>query len=267
MSPIFLKNQYPLELYGTPVLTEIIRSMIDRNAIFISYRRSDSEDITGRIYDHLVIHYGRDSVFKDVNSIPYGIDFRSHIRHWIDLCQVVIAIIGPTWLSVADSEGNRRLEDPNDWVRLEIEIALEKQIPLIPLLVNNANLMGVKDLPHALQSLPFLNGAKVRSDPDFHNDILRLIESINRFLDPSSKEEVAVSVSGKIDESIKTPFSLIKIAELKGRLSNLTSDYQALSEQFNYVVNALEKSNIKRQMKFLEREIYELENEINSIEA
>jgi hypothetical protein len=241
--------------------------MLNRNAIFISYRRSDSADITGRIYDQLVIHYGWDSVFKDVDSIPYGVDFRNHIRHWIDHCQVVIVVIGPTWLSAADPGGNRRLEDPNDWVRLEIEMALEKQTPLIPLLVNNADLTRVKDLPNTLQSLPFLNSAKIRSDPDFHNDISRLTKSINRLLDIPSQEGVAVSAAGKIEKSVKSPFSLIKTAELKGRLLNLTSDYQVLSEQFNYVINALDKSNIERQMKSLEREIYELEDEINSLET
>ena len=103
--------------------------------VFISYRRADSEHIVGRIYDHLERTFGVKNVFKDVDSIPAGTDFRNQISNAVESCQVVIAVIGPGWLSAADATGRRRLDDPNDFVRLEIEAALSRKISLIPALV------------------------------------------------------------------------------------------------------------------------------------
>ena len=104
-------------------------SMTDSNAIFISYRRSDSNDVVGRIYDFLSQHFGPDVVFKDVDSIPLGVDFREHLNQTVGRCQVLVAVIGPTWVEVLQD----RLDQPAvDWVRAEIETALERKIPVIP---------------------------------------------------------------------------------------------------------------------------------------
>ena len=93
--------------------------------IFISYRRKDSQEITGRIFDHLEGHFGRDSVFIDIDNIPLGVDFREHLGRAVTQCDVLLAIVGKTWLDSDKSEsGKRRLDDPSDFVRIEVESAL-----------------------------------------------------------------------------------------------------------------------------------------------
>jgi len=145
------------------------------NSIFVSYRRSDSNDVTGRIYDRLQNHFGRDVVFKDVESIPFGDDFRTHLRKTVGQCQVVVAIIGPTWLGTLQQR--LALTEQQDWVRAEIETALSREfaIPVIPLLVSGAMMPSDGDLPEGLKSLAYRNAAQARPDPDFHGDMDRLI--------------------------------------------------------------------------------------------
>src|ERR1700733_11425134 len=105
--------------------------------IFISYRRSDSLVVSGRIYDFLVEEFGKENVFKDVYSIPLGSDFRAVLNEWVGGCSVFLAIIGDAWLSAIGPSGSRRLDDPNDFVRIEIESALARgdDITVIPVLV------------------------------------------------------------------------------------------------------------------------------------
>src|SRR4051812_43543626 len=109
---------------------------------FISYRRDDSLDIAGRIYDRLAAHFGHDEVFIDVDTIPFGVDFRSFLTDWIAQCEVVIVVIGRTWLDCrfegGPKAGQRRLEDPADFVRIEVAAALARGIPVIPVLVGGA---------------------------------------------------------------------------------------------------------------------------------
>jgi formylglycine-generating enzyme required for sulfatase activity len=143
--------------------------------ILISYRREDSADVTGRIDDRLVQQFGRQAVFVDVDSIPFGVDFRKHLDEQVAKCDVFLAVIGPDWMGQKDSQGNTRLEDPRDFVRIEIESALTRQIPVIPILVRGASIPPAKKLPQSMQDLPYRNGLAVRSGPDFHNDMNRLI--------------------------------------------------------------------------------------------
>jgi hypothetical protein len=150
--------------------------------IFISYRRSDSADITGRIYDCLVAEFGRDLIFKDVDSIPLGIDFKEYLDRKVSECRVALAIIGDHWLDARDPSGNRRLEDPADFVRLEIASALARGIPVIPLLVRGAGMPAEKSLPPDLRKLVYKNGIPIRPDPDFHRDMDRLIAALNKYI-------------------------------------------------------------------------------------
>ncbi len=149
-----------------------------QRALFISYRRVDSSDVTGRIYDRLVASHGRDRVFKDVDSIPLGTDFRRHVAALIERSDCVLAVIGRQWLDVTDSAGRRRLDDPADLVRIEIEAALTRGVPVIPLLVQGALMPDPQALPEALRPLAFRNGMAVRADPDFHRDLDRLDEQL-----------------------------------------------------------------------------------------
>jgi formylglycine-generating enzyme required for sulfatase activity len=149
-------------------------------SIFISYRRVDSSDVTGRIYDRLVATFDRNSVFKDVDSIPFGVDFREHLDGAVSQCQVCLVVVGRTWLEAKDEAGRRRLDSTQDFVRIEIESALKRKIPVIPVLVGGASMPGPEQLPPSLEPLAYRNGAQVRSDPDFHRDMDRLIAGIQQ---------------------------------------------------------------------------------------
>ena len=150
--------------------------------IFISYRRVDSNDITGRIYDWLVQHFGADHVFKDVDSIPLGVDFRQHLDQAVAQCSVFLTVIGPDWLFIGENAEKSRLLNSTDFVRIEVESALQRDIPLIPLFVREATIPSAEDLPESVKSLVFRNGISIRPDPDFHNDMNRLIRAIDDYV-------------------------------------------------------------------------------------
>jgi hypothetical protein len=150
-------------------------------SIFISYRRSDSPNITGRIYDRLIQEYGKAAVFKDVDSIPLGVDFRTFIDQKVGECDVILIIIGDTWLTVKNEQGQRRIDDTLDFVYLEIEAALRREIPVIPILVQGVEMPTADDLPEGIQGLAFRNGIQVRPDPDFHNDMNRMIKGLEPY--------------------------------------------------------------------------------------
>lgn len=147
--------------------------------VFISYRRADSITITGRIYDHLVRAFGDDHVFKDVDDIPVGVDFRRVLQNEVGGCDVLLVIIGPQWLRLTDEQGRRRLDDPHDFVRIEVAAGLTRQnVLVVPVLVSGATMPAPADLPPDLVNLAYRNAAIVRDDPDFSRDMRRLIEQI-----------------------------------------------------------------------------------------
>ncbi|MBK9745828.1 MAG: SUMF1/EgtB/PvdO family nonheme iron enzyme [Chloroflexi bacterium] len=147
--------------------------------IFISYRRADSRKDAGRLYDRLVGTFGKEYVFKDIESIPIGSDFRGVLREAVAQCQVFLAVIGKNWLAIQDVNGNRRLDNPQDFVRVELETALERDTCIvIPILVDNASMPAADELPLVLRELAFKNAAVMRDDPDFHNDVTKLIRGI-----------------------------------------------------------------------------------------
>ena len=121
---------------------------------------------------------GRDNTFKDVDSIPLGWDFRRILQEAVTRCDVLLAVIGPRWLCETDAAGRRRVDDPEDWVRIEIETALERAIPVIPLLVDGASFPRGEDLPPSLQGLVYRHGTPVRPDPDFRHDMGRVIKAL-----------------------------------------------------------------------------------------
>lgn len=146
--------------------------------IFISYRRSDSQDVAGRIYDALVYAFGTESVFKDVDAIRPGEDFRVAINSFLNQCDVVLVLIGGSWVDARSPNGSRRLDDPGDFVRIEIETALRRNISVIPVLVQNARMPSKKALPRSLHQLLFNNAVEIRPDPDFHRDMERLVSAL-----------------------------------------------------------------------------------------
>jgi adenylate cyclase len=155
--------------------------------IAISYRRSSSDWAALRIFDRLTAHYGRDSVFMDIDSIPFGIDFREHVVTAVRESAVVIAVMGLDWLGVRDHSENR-IEEENDPVRIELEAALERGIPIIPVLVDRATMPKVADLPDSLKELAFRNAAQVHAGQDFDQQVDRLIRSIDRIFLARNKD-------------------------------------------------------------------------------
>jgi formylglycine-generating enzyme required for sulfatase activity len=176
--------------------------------VFISYRRDDSADVAGRIHDRLVQKYGADDVVMDVDSIPLGVDFREFLGDAVGRCRVLLVIIGPQWLDIV----NRRRDDPLDFVRLEIEAALQRGIPVIPVMVGGAVIPTPDQLPAPLQPLAFRNGLAVRRNPDFHRDVDRLLNSLDRLLpaQPSapSRSERPSATTAEVRRTGQPPASL-----------------------------------------------------------
>ena len=146
--------------------------------LFVSYRRIDTPWTTARICDHLVNHFGASNVFVDVDSIPLTVDFREFIRRVLDGCDVVVAVVGPAWLG-PDGNGHNRLDDENDWVRLELANALAKKIPIVPVLIDGTKLPDPQQLPPELYDFAFKHAANL-DIANFSNQMERLIESLDR---------------------------------------------------------------------------------------
>jgi len=147
--------------------------------IVISYRRDDSKWIAGRIFDRLEGHYGKGSVFMDIDSIPLGLDFREHLRETLARCDVLLAVVGPNWLG--RTAAGERIADETDWVRIEIEAALAKNIPVIPVLIDNSRMPKPDELPEGLRNFAFRQAAGVDTD-HFRPHMDRLISSIDQHL-------------------------------------------------------------------------------------
>jgi hypothetical protein len=148
--------------------------------VFICYRREDAPATTGRIYDHLVQSFGEATVFKDVDSIPVGTDFPSHIQRILRQATAQVVVIGPRWLDIRDEAGRSRLQNPGDFVRQEIETGLASGIPVIPVLVEGGTMPLARVLPASLAPLTRLQAVNIRFDPDFTTDVRRLITAIER---------------------------------------------------------------------------------------
>jgi hypothetical protein len=188
--------------------------------VFLSYRRSDSQAVAGRIFDRLTLHLSRDSVFKDVDSIPAGVDFSNHLHQALSDCSAVLVLIGPTYLTCTDTGGRRRLfDDPEDFVRREVEAALSLNLPIIPVTVSNASMPTATQLPQTLGPLVKMNGLPVRDDPDFNRDIDRLIAQLAPFLGGHIRAELEQRRQ--------------QAARIRERLSTLSWQFEYVSDLMN----------------------------------
>jgi TIR domain/Sel1 repeat len=147
--------------------------------VFLSYRRDDSAAYAGRLYDRLVAHFGAGQVFMDIDQIEPGEDFVEVINQKVSATRTVIVLIGRQWLSATDADGQRRLDDPEDFVRVEVSAALERRVKVIPVLVGGATMPKLQQLPEALASLSRRNAIEI-SDTRFHHDVDRLIEALEK---------------------------------------------------------------------------------------
>jgi hypothetical protein len=161
--------------------------------VFLCYRREDSGGYAGRIQDQLAQAFGSDVLFMDVDATPLGVNFIRVLHNEIAKCDVLLAVIGRNWLDARDEDGNRRLENPNDFVRVEIGAALQRNIPVVPILLDGARIPDVRQLPKELEELSFRNGIDVRL-ASFHNDVSRLIQGLNAQLNIDLKRRQEIGI-------------------------------------------------------------------------
>jgi TIR domain len=170
--------------------------------VFISYRRQEASGLAGRLYDRLAARFGEDQVFMDVDTITLGVDFAEAITQAVSTCEVLLAVIGPRWLTATDEDGRRRLEDPDDLVRLEVGAALERGIRVIPILVEGAGMPRRQELPEALAGLARRNALSLRHE-SFRSDAERLLAAIGPVLRPPAApappRETGYAVAGADD--------------------------------------------------------------------
>jgi hypothetical protein len=190
--------------------------------IFLSYRREDSGGHAGRLYDRLSQHFGRNNLFMDVDTIGLGRDFVVAIQDAVGACDVLLAVIGRQWLISADPLGRRRLDDPEDFVRLEIMTALTRKIPVIPVLVGGASLPHFTELPDILQPLARRQALVVGDH--FHPDVDHLIAVLEAGLDatPSSiasSPDPHTALEPSFTNSIGMEFVLTRIFHKRAQTS------------------------------------------------
>ena len=170
--------------------------------IILSYRRADTSGIAGRIYDTLMRRYGQRNVFMDVDSIPAGVDFHDHIQRALRDAQVLLLIIGRDWIGRREGR-DPRISDPGDYVRLEIEQALSEGIPVIPLLVDGAEMPLREELPETVHNLLRINALEINGGRDFHVHAGRLIDDIDvlvRLTNPKGSGADDKGELGPLDE-------------------------------------------------------------------
>lgn len=150
--------------------------------IFISYRRADSQHITDRIYDHMILHFGEGNVFQDVDAIPPGVDFRQYLEDAVNNCDAVLVVIGPEWTRILQE----RASQANDFVRIEVEKALQLDKLVVPVTVRGASMPAPHDLPESVSDLCWRNAVNVRPNPDFKRDCQYLADGIKGFFTTST---------------------------------------------------------------------------------
>lgn len=154
-----------------------------KDGIFISYRRADSQAVTGRIHEKLVETFGAESVFVDVDNIPPGADFSEYYKGWLmNKAAVILVVMGKKWASIRDEKdatGPPRIQKDGDHVRIEVATALNvSELIVLPVLVDDAEMPATRDLPTDLHRLTVINGVAVRHNPDFGRDMEKLVATI-----------------------------------------------------------------------------------------
>jgi len=148
--------------------------------VFISYRRRDNAYVAEMLRDAVEERFGRNEVFFDLDNIPFGVDFREYIANAVGSCDVLLVVIGDQWLHLTGDDGKRRLDNPSDYVRVEIESALKRDIPVVPVLIEDARMPSETDLPEPIKAMAFRNAAEIRAGRDRKQQIARLVSDLER---------------------------------------------------------------------------------------
>ena len=149
--------------------------------VFISYRRKESADFSGRLFDRLCGYFGSERVYMDVDDLIAGRDYREQIGEIIADCSVVLAVIGKDWLTIEDDNGRRRLDEPDDQLRVEIETAFQQNKQVVPVLIHAAELPAPEDLPESIGRLGTLSPARIQSGVPFQGDVRTLLDRLERY--------------------------------------------------------------------------------------
>ena len=188
-------------------------------SIFVSYRRKDSAAYAGRLCDRLMTHFGAEKIFMDIDSIDPGADFVTVLTEKLRLCDVMLVVMGPDWVSNRDENGNLRLSDPEDFVRQEVAMGLERPIQLIPLLVGGARMPVERELPQELSALT-RRQAVVISDHHFHRDVDAFIQTLQKIgLAESDRFEITGDWQAKVQSQSGQTYKIeMHLEQLNDRL-------------------------------------------------
>jgi hypothetical protein len=167
--------------------------------IFVSYRREDTDGYAGRIGDLLSQRFGAERIFVDVEILP-GKEYPAVIQNELDSCDVLLAVIGPKWTTATDADGKRRLDDSDDWVRREINVALRRHIPVVPVLVGNAKLPSVGELPCDLQPL-VLQEAYAVTPQGFREKVNQLGMQLEQIMNDEATKRASIERERRIAQS------------------------------------------------------------------
>jgi len=217
--------------------------------IFISYRRQDQSHAAGRLFGELASLIGADRIFMDVDAIPLGVDFVEVLEQKVATCEVLLAVIGSGWLNATDDVGCRRLDRSDDFVRIEIASALRRNIPMVPVLMDGAQMPEAKDLPDDLKPLA-RRQATVLSHRGFRKDVEHLVRKLALRLPDQSKSSrsgtpafplltnARIGIDGTIDKLSPTEQDVIAaLDELASGLSEFVI--------FDRGINCIQSANKK----------------------
>lgn len=235
-------------------------------SVFINYRRSDSEGEAGRLFDDLTSRFGDASIFMDVAAIEPGRDFRKVIDQSVATCSVLLAVIGPEWLASKDAQGLRRLDDANDFVRIELSAALRRDTPVVPVLVRGTTMPQVDQLPEDLKELAYRN-AVVLTHARWKSDIQVLTQALRAYLEMPSDAEPAANRPGKDQDmnklSTRVPENqAIEAAEAVAGLALTMEPHtmERVSKELGAFIGPISEVIVKRSMKKCSsvEELYEM---------
>ena len=201
--------------------------------IFINYRRDESGHVAGRLHDSLAPTFGRNKLFMDVDNIPVGRDFEEYLKSQVAACDAMLAVIGPNWLAAKDDTGKRRLDNPDDFIVIEIGTALTRNIPVVPVLVDGARMPKASELPDSLKLLARRQAVQVRHT-NFSSDAEALVKRLREALGydlPERRWRVRVAIGvaavavllligcGRLCESIQRTYTTVEkpAQQRKGR--------------------------------------------------
>ena len=215
--------------------------------IFISYRRADSAGYAGRIYDRLAAHFGKESIFMDVDTIEAGLDFVDVLENAVQSCNVLVVLIGRQWLNIRDEEGKQRLDNPQDFVRIEVAAALTRGIRVIPVLVDGTSMPNSDQLPDNLKHLARRNAVLV-NHYSFHTDANRLIEHLELAL--KAAEETKILIAKELNEKETQKKRQVEIEKLliQADIALDLKDWELAKEQLSAVL-VLEPDHAQAQIK------------------